>query len=111
MNIVVDGEELNNYISKMLHHLESFQSVIFTMDKLKEQLSWESNSKDKVMAKYDNILQSLLSFSNKMITLVDYLNSLMDEYNEELEEIKSNFRKISNKYESEVQDERNSYRF
>ena len=101
MEIVVDGENLVIYISKMLTFLDSFHDEIIQMQKLKEELIWESPVRDKIISQYDTLLMQYVAIGNKLITYIEALNDFMEEYNEAVEEVKDKFKKIELEYDVE----------
>lgn len=98
MNIIVEGEQLIVFMSRMINYLNHFQEEVLIMQNLTNELIWEGPVKEKIVHQYREILQKYLQFAKKMYILIDYLNTIMDVYDDGLEEIKENFKKLESTY-------------
>ena len=92
--IIVNGDEVISYVLLMYRHLQRFNDEISSMKKMKDTIVWESVNKTKLMTIYDEMISEFLKFSNNMVQYVEFLEKYVDGYEEVLEEIKGEFRKL-----------------
>ncbi len=99
--IIVDSNEVTNYIKIMSKHLDAFIDTIDLMRGIKSTIEWDSNNKEKMFLYYDNIINSYISFIDKMIKYIEYLTTFLDNYDESTNEIKNHFQILKNEYDIE----------
>ena len=99
--IIINKEEVSSYIRIMYNNLNDFKNVLLDMEKKKNEIVWEGNAANKAFSVYREMLKDYFSFANKMMKFVDYLDDYIYGYDELIDEIKSEFNKMKNKYEIE----------
>ena len=98
MNIVVDGESIIEYMKVMQNYLTDLKNEIKNMQDLKKNVIWESDTAHKAFELYDREVNEILSFGNKIIIFIDYLNTFLNNYDNSLEEIKGSFKKLNSEF-------------
>ena len=105
MDIIVNGEELIKYVSVMLNYIEEYMDEISVIDKLKEELIWESKARDIVIDKYDEIVKKYFKFAKNLFQYISFIYKMLDNYSNGLQEIKEQFDQVENKFNNFVGDE------
>ena len=95
MNIVVDGDRIIQYMQLMLECLSEYTNELKSIQGLKKDVIWESESSKKTYEVFDKEIENLIAFGNKMVTLVDFLNKFLNSYDESVQEIKGKFKEVS----------------
>ena len=98
MNIIVDGEKIIEYMRIMYNNLEEYKNQIIVLQDLKKNIIWESESSKKALLLYDEEINNLIVFGNKVLTLVKFLSKFINNYDESLTEIKGNFKKLNDEF-------------
>ncbi len=99
--IVVDSGKINEYMRVMYSHLDEFKSVLRAMEKERDAVSWEGQAANACFGVYNRMLSEYLTFANKMMEFIDYLNGYVEGYDTFIDEIKNEFKKMKSKYDLE----------
>jgi hypothetical protein len=94
-NIVIDEERINEYVKKMTSYLKEFMQEISIMKSYKKNLVWESNAGKMFKEQFDNKTSNYFVYAGKMIILITFLNELTGKFNEAVEEITNEFKKLN----------------
>ncbi len=99
--IVVDVEEINQYMKVMYTHLDEFRQIISKMKNLKNTITWEGMAATSVFDMYEQMIAQYLLFADTLMKFIDYLNNYTEGYNSFIDEIKQEFVKMNNEYNKE----------
>ena len=100
--LVVRGNRITEYIDKMTVYISDFISIIKSIDKEKQKLVWESDNSVKMMQLFDEMVKNYLSYTDRMIKLIEFLNKSINRYDETLDTLKKEYNTFHNKYNDEV---------
>lgn len=100
--LVVRGNRITEYIDKMTVYISDFISIIKNIDKEKQKLVWESDNSVKMMQLFDEMVKNYLSYTDRMIKLIEFLNKSINRYDETLDTLKKEYNTFHNKYNDEV---------
>ncbi len=100
MDIIVDGEELIKYVTIMLNYIEEYQNEVLNINLLKNKVIWESAVSEKIINKYDEITGKYLKFAQGIFEYVIFINKMLDNYSDGIDEIKEKFDRIENKFKN-----------
>ncbi len=94
-NIVIDEDRINEYMKKMTSYLKEFMEEINTMKGYKSNLVWNGDAEKTFMENYDKKMSNYFIYAGKMIILLTFLNELTGNFNEAVEEITNEFKKLN----------------
>lgn len=97
-NLVVKGEQINSYMLSVLKLINEYIEEIDTMLLYKNDVVWDSDNKDIFMETLEKNLNDHYLKIKKMYNIVSSLNNYLSDYNDCIEDIKSNFDKLDNKF-------------
>ena len=100
--IIVDNNQISEYLRLMTNHLNNLMDVIQEMNNMQSEVIWDSENRDKFFIIYNDAINSYFSFLDRMIKYLEYLNGFIDSYDSSLNEIKRNFRNLGNEFNKEV---------
>ena len=93
-SIVINGDEVISYVSVMYKHIYHFYEELKKMSLMRKNLVWESENKKKLLTMYDDMIMEFMKFANNMVEYIEFLEKYVDGYEEVLEEIKHEFKKL-----------------
>ena len=96
--LVVKGNQIGEYINGVTKYVDEFIAGVKYLDEEKNKLIWESDNYNIMITHYDKMIKDYLEYSYRMIKLVEYLNKLINRYDDSIKIIKKEYHNLKEKY-------------
>lgn len=100
--LVVNGNEISEYVDIVTKYIDDFIVIVKEIDKKKDSLVWESDNYDKLIALYDMMIKKYLKYIDRMINLMKFLNNTINRYDDSLLSINNEYKKLESEYGGEI---------